>query len=222
MTDEGTVGPIRVMLVDDHVSFRQALAFIFSQDERFVVAAQAASLAEAREALEGVDVAIVDLGLPDGNGTSLFEDLRRRNPGVIVLVLSASLDPENFEKAVEAGAAGVLDKLASIDDITDATLRLRAGEALISQEEVIEMLRLARQRGIRTRPHPAVSRLTHHEREMLRALGEGLGSKGIAGRLSMTVEEEQTQMEEVLGKLGVHSRLQALLLAVRHGIVEVS
>ena len=215
----------RILLVEDHASFRQALAFMFEREEEFVVSGQAGSLAEARALLrklpDEVDVAVVDLALPDGDGYGLIEELSFR-PGVLTLVLSASLEPARFARAVEAGASGVLHKSAAIGEIVDAVRRLRAGEALLSPAEVIEMLRMvSRKRQQEYEARRSIERLTPREKQVLEALAEGLDSKDIAEKLNITVETERTHMVNILGKLDVHSRLQALVFAARHGLVEI-
>lgn len=214
------------MLVEDHASFRQALAFMFEREEEFVVAGQAGTLAEAYEFIrrepDGVDVAIVDLGLPDGDGFELIEELSSAERGVTTLVLSASLEPARFAHAVEAGASGVLHKAAAISDIVEGVRRLKAGEALLSPDEIIEMLRMVtRKRQEEQEAQKAIDRLTPRERQVLQALAEGLDSKDIASKLKITVETERTHMVNILNKLGVHSRLQALVFAARHGIVAI-
>src|SRR5438128_10652145 len=103
---------IRVLLVDDHASFRQPLAFLLAREPDIAVVGQAGSLAEARRILEGVEVAVVDLGLPDGPGVELVHELRAANPLGAVLILTASLDRREHARAVEAGASGVLHKSA--------------------------------------------------------------------------------------------------------------
>lgn len=214
------------MLVEDHASFRQALAFVFERDKEFVVVGQAGTLTEAyeflRETPEGVDVAIVDLGLPDGDGFGLIEDLTSPESAVTTLVLSASLQPTRFAHAVEAGASGVLHKTAAISDIVDAVRRLRAGEALLSSAEIIEiLLSVGRKRQEEYEAQKAIDKLTSREIQVLQGLAEGQDSKEIAGKLRITVETERTHVVNILNKLGVHSRLQALVFAVRHGIVEI-
>src|SRR5215217_870258 len=166
--------PIRVLLVEDHASFRQALAFMLEREPGFEVAEQVGSLAEAREldweALENVEVAIVDLALPDGDGLDLIEDFSSQ-PRMMTLVLSASLEPGRFARAVEAGASGVLHKSTPIKDIVEAVRKLRAGEALLSPAEVVEMLRLVgRERQEQHAARQAVERLTPREKEGLQAL----------------------------------------------------
>ena len=215
----------RILLVEDHASFRQALAFMFEREMEFVVAGQAGSLAEAhafiRKTSDGVDVAVIDLGLPDGDGFELIEELSSR-PDMTTLVLSASLEPARFAKAVEAGASGVLHKSAAIGEIVDAVRRLRSGEALLSPAEVIEMLRLvSRRRQEEYEAQRSIEKLTPREKQVLQALAEGLDSKDIAEKLHITIETERTHMVNILNKLGVHSRLQALVFAARYGIVEI-
>ncbi len=213
------------MLVEDHVSFRQALAFMFEREEEFVVVGQAGTLSEAYEFVRGkpdaMDVAIVDLGLPDGHGLGLIEELASAERGVTTLVLSASPDPARFAPEVEAGASSVLHK-AAISDIVGAVRRLKAGETLLSPNEIIEMLRMvSRKRQEEHESQKAIDQLTPRERQTLQALAEGLDSKDIAEKLKITVETERTHMVNILNKLGVHSRLQALVFAARHGLVEI-
>jgi len=210
------------MLVEDHASFRQALAFVLGREPGFKVVAQAGSLAEARQVLEGVDVAVVDLALPDGNGADLIDDLHRYNPGVKMLVLSATLDQKNLASAVESGAAGVLDKLANLGEIVGAIRRLEAGQAMPEQQKVVRVLRLLSKRGDRDRETlTAVGELTSREQGVIRALAEGLDSEGVAEKLGITIEEERSSVTSIFGKLGARSRLQALAVAARHGIVEI-
>jgi two-component system nitrate/nitrite response regulator NarL len=221
-TQEHSTG---ILLVEDHASFRQALAFMFERQGEFAVAGQVGSLAEARAFLkkspEAFDVAVVDLALPDGDGFGLIEELSSR-PGVMTLVLSASLEPTRFATAVEAGASGVLHKSAPVGEIVDAVRRLRSGEAVLSPAEVVQMLRMvSRKRQEEYEARRAIEKLTPREKQVLMALGEGLDSKDIAEKLHITVETERTHMVNILSKLDVHSRLQALVFAARHGIVEM-
>jgi DNA-binding NarL/FixJ family response regulator len=214
----------RLLLVEDHASFRQTLALVFGGEPDFEVVAQAGTVAEAREVMgdREADLGVVDLSLPDGEGVELIEDLRQANPHFAALVLTASLDRAEHARAVEAGAAGVLHKSADMDQILDATRRLAAGETLLSPEELVELLRLAGQsREEEREARASIELLTRREREVLRALARGLSNKQIAEHLHMSVDTERTHMMNILNKLGVHSRLQALLFAARHGLVEL-
>ena len=116
----------KVMLVEDHAAFRAALALLLDREPEIQVIAQAGTLAEARRLLtDKVDVAVVDLTLPDGNGSEFIKDLRRLNPRSTALVLSASVDPTATAFSLEAGAAEALNKSEGIVEIAEAVKRLR-------------------------------------------------------------------------------------------------
>ena len=116
--------PIRVMHVEDHQDFRDLMQILLGGQSDIEVVAQAGSLDEARAqaACSEFDVAVLDLGLPDGNGLDLIPDLRQANPDVGVLILSANLDPAGPEKA--ASADKILDKLAPVEAVLDSVRKL--------------------------------------------------------------------------------------------------
>jgi DNA-binding NarL/FixJ family response regulator len=120
--------PLHLMLVEDQVRFRRAVVSLLNREPDLEVVAEAGSLAEARSRSAHLqfDVAVLDLGLPDGNGVELIGELHEANPSVAVMILSASLDPENLARAEEAGADGVLDKLATPGEIVGTIRRLTA------------------------------------------------------------------------------------------------
>lgn len=213
---------IRVLLVDDHSAFRQPLAFMLNREPEITIVGQAATLAEARTKLQGIDVAVVDLDLPDGNGVDLVRDLRQASPQSKVLVLTGSSSRSDQARAVEAGAAGVMHKTAPLEEIIGAVKRLGHGEDLMSLQEMVELLRLASERREENREaQKALEQLTPRERDVLQALGRGLSDKEIAQELGVSTETVRTHMVNILGKLEVDSRLQALVFAVRHGVVTI-
>lgn len=217
---------VRVLLVEDHAMFREMFAAVFEHEPGFEVVGQAGSLAEAREALKrldgGLDVAVVDLHLPDGDGVEIISEMCEDNPHCAVLVLTASPDLGTHARAVAAGAAEVLHKSAGIREVMDAMRRLAAGEVLLSQREVVELLRLADRERTRSREaRRAFESLAPRERDVLEALAEGLNDKEIARRLNVGVGTARGYVAGMLRKLGAHSRLQALVLAVRHGFVQI-
>jgi PAS domain S-box-containing protein len=222
---EGVVG-VRVLLVEDHVAIREALASTF-QAEGFEVVGQAGSLKQAQSILVDtdlpIDVALIDLGLPDGYGADLLKDLRVAHPNAQALVLSASLDRATVARAVELGAAGVLSKATHLQEVVDGVRRLRRGQTLMALEEVVELLRFAgSRREEEHEAHQTIEKLTPREIEVLEALAEGLDSEGIAEKLNIALRTERNHMASILRKLGVHSQLQALVFALRHGLVEIS
>jgi CheY-like chemotaxis protein len=116
---------IRVMLVEDHLAFRQALALLLGREPDLEVVAQAGSLAQARRMLDTrLDVAVLDLALPDGDGRELISELRKTNTGISVLVLSATIAPGKLDEVLKAGADAVLHKVESPQTIVEEVRRL--------------------------------------------------------------------------------------------------
>ena len=124
MSGEDGTKPIRVMHVEDHLDFRDLMRTLLDSQSDIEVVAQAGSLVEARDqvACSSFDVAVLDLGLPDGNGLDLIPDLRQANPDVGVLILSANLDPAGSEKGTDADE--ILDKLAPVEVVLDSVRKL--------------------------------------------------------------------------------------------------
>ena len=120
MPDQPLTGPVRavrVMLVDDRADFRRAFAGLLERQPDIEVVSTAGSLAEARRKLRGVDVALLDRGLPDGDGVELVGELRAANPGVRVFVISSTAEMIHPTDAIEAGADGVIDKVETPERI---------------------------------------------------------------------------------------------------------
>ena len=217
---------IRIMILDDHDTFRDPLAFMLDREPDLTVVARPRSLSEASGILEdaefAVDVALVDLNLPDGSGADLIKELRDSRPRATALVLSATADQRHLAAAIEAGAAGVMHKSAPMGELVEAVRRLAAGDQLLSQEEVIEALRfLTRERESHREAQLASDRLTPREREVLQALAEGSSDREIARRLHVGEGTVHSHVTNILSKLEVSSRLQALVFAVRHGVVTI-
>lgn len=215
---------IRVLLVDDHVSSREPLAFMLSHEEDIEVVATAGSVDEARTRLGehlDVDVAILDLGLPDGSGIELVGTVHASNPRAVVLVLTSFSDRRILAEAIEAGAAGVLHKSAELREIIEAIRTLQAGEQLVSAREVSEAIRLAvSERRRREREQLMFESLTEREQEVLAALAEGLTDKELAARFTLSPATVRSHVNNILAKLGVRSRLQAVVQAIRYGAVD--
>jgi DNA-binding NarL/FixJ family response regulator len=106
---------LRILVVDDNASFREVFSRGLDHQPDFEVVAQAGSLAEARAMLEGVDVVIVDRGLPDGDGLELIGELREASPGAALFVMSVTVEEAHPQQALDAGAAGILDKIAPLE-----------------------------------------------------------------------------------------------------------
>jgi two-component system nitrate/nitrite response regulator NarL len=181
----------RILLVEDHVSFRQALAFMFEREPEFEVVGEAGSVAEVRElpaaSLRGAEVAVVDLALPDGDGLELIEAFTSAQPQIMTLVLSASLEPGRFARAVEAGAAGVLEKDALPDEIGDALVRIAGGETVVAPQIEAQL-----------REHPQLSR---REAQVLKFLADGLSAPQIAVELNVAPSTVKTHLQRLYERL---------------------
>ncbi len=215
-----TETPVRILLVEDQAVFRQALALALGLQPNLEIVAQAGTREQGEKCLEGIDVAVFDFYLPDGNGLELIRKLHEVNSRAEALVLTASDRQIDLARAVEAGAAGVLSKSSPLKEIVAAVQRVARGEALLSRRELIDMIQFAgRHREQEQATQQAIDRLTRREREVLTALGEGLSDREIAERLYISKETVHTHMVNMMSKLGVESRMQALIFAVRTGLV---
>lgn len=202
-----TTRTAQVLLVDDHDVFAESLAFVLGADDRFGGTRVARSVAQARQALADpglvVDVAVVDVALPDGDGTDLVAPLLAAGPGVRVLVLTAHPRPEVVARARRAGAVGVLPKGTGLRVLLDA----------ISGE--VDGLPWA---GVEP---AAASRLTPREVEVVRHLARGLDARAIARDLGLSAYTVRDHIKAVLLKLEVHSQLDAVLAAHREGLIDL-
>lgn len=213
---------LRLLLVEDHAAVREAIACALEAEPDVGDVRQAGSLAEARAMTQDVDVAVIDLALPDGSGADLINDVRRDSPDAHALIITTRADRAGAASAVERGAAGVFTEEAHLQDVIEAIRRLRRGEPLMPLDEVVELLRLAgRQREQELDGRRALDTLTAREREVLQLLADGLDNRAAADRLHVSPRTHRNHVANILAKLGVHSQLQALLFALRYGVVEI-
>jgi len=213
---------INLLLVDDHTSFRAALAFMLGREDDIAIAGEAGTLAEARSILERalVDVALVDLDLNGEDGTTLIREMHGQYPTAVAIVLTSNQRAESRAMTVAAGAVGVLLKTTSIPEVIAAVRKAASGEALITPQEVVTLFRDAAAHQAKTAEGERILQsLTARERDVLRALAEGLDNQAIADRLFIGHETVRSHIVRLLRKLGVESRLQAVLFALRHGFI---
>jgi DNA-binding NarL/FixJ family response regulator len=204
---------------------------MLDREPDITVVAQAQSVASgrsviaARESDNLIDVAIVDLGLPDGNGVELIRFLHQSpaNQRTRILVLTAETNRHRVAEAVEAGADAILNKTVSLATIVDAVRRIQGGEELLSARETIDLLRLAALKRQQDRAGQMIlASLTPRERDVLVSLGLGLSDREIGEHLNISNQTVRTHMVNLLTKLQVDSRLQALVFAIKHGAVDLT
>jgi DNA-binding NarL/FixJ family response regulator len=211
--------PVRVMVVDDHPMWRDGVARDLAEAGYDVVAclgegAQAVRVAGATRP----DVVVLDLQLPDLSGVEVLRGLLNAHPATRVLMLSASGEQQDVLDAVKAGATGYLLKSAGRDEFLDAVRRTAAGDAVFTPG--LAGLVLGEYRRLAT-TRPAdddTPQLTARETEVLRLVAKGLSYKQIAERLVLSHRTVQNHVQNTLGKLQLHNRVELVRFAIEQGL----
>ncbi len=207
--------PIRVMLVDDHTMVRRGLATFLKAFDDLQLAGEAENGAAAIQLCAEVlpDVILMDMVMPDMDGATATRVIRQKFPHVQVIALTSFKEGELIKNALEAGAIAYLLKDVSADDLVRAIRAAHAGRATLSPEAAQALVETANQP-----PAPGLD-LTEREREVLALMVEGLNNTQIAGRLTVSPSTIKSHVSNVLSKLGVASRTEAVTLALRNRIV---
>jgi DNA-binding NarL/FixJ family response regulator len=208
--------PIRVLIVDDHEMLATSLAHVLSLEPDMISVGIASTLARARTLIVTTtpDVVLLDHRLPDGDGVSAIAELRALRPSVQIVVVTASTADHVLVAAIEGGASGFVSKSRSLMEVTAAIRAAATGEAVISPEMLMRLLpRLGRTNGA------SRHQLTDRENEVLGYLAEGLSNAAMAERLTVSVHTVRNHVANLSAKLGAHSKLEALTIAVREGIM---
>jgi DNA-binding NarL/FixJ family response regulator len=210
----------RVLLVDAQALLRHPLALYLARMIPAELVLEAGDNAEATALTQGVDLAITSLELPDGDAVALISLIAVSQPEARMLVLTNGDDGLRAARAIEAGAHGLVSKHAPIDDLLAAIHRLMHGEQLVTPADVAEMRRRARDQRVGVNPVTGQRiHLSSRENDVLQGLAAGWSDKQIALQLGIGVETVRTHVKGIFNKLGAASRLQALALAIRYGLV---
>lgn len=213
--------PIRILLADQHALFREALRTGLENEPDLVVVAQART---GPEAVAEADrhtphVAIVDADLPVTDGARTTALLKEHAPGCGVLVLGVDEDCGRLVDILDAGASGYLTREAPLADLIEATRTIRRGETLIPPRMLGPLLTtLLRRRREQDHAYDRLARLTRREREVLALLANGADNESIANVLVISPQTARTHIQNILGKLSVHSRLEAAAFVTQNGI----
>lgn len=206
--------PIRLMIVDDHWVVREGLRMYLGRDPAFELVGEAEDGQQAVRlaAEQHPDVILMDLLMPVMDGIAAIQAIRRDVPGAEVVALTSVLDDEQVVAAVRAGAIGYVLKDARGLELKEAIRAAADGRVHLAPEAAARLLR-----EVRTPERP--ERLTERETDVLRLISVGLSNKEVARRLSIGEGTVKTHVSSVLNKLGLQSRTQAALHAVRLGLV---
>ena len=205
---------ISVLLVDDHVMVRKGLASMLSAYEDLCLAGEADDGEMGALMYEHTtpDVVLMDMMMPRMDGVTAIVKIRERHPDAKIIALTSFDSDELVQQALQAGAIGYLLKNASADELAKAIRAARHGKRTLSPEAADSLIHLLNQE-----PTPGHD-LTEREREVLMLMVEGLNNNEIAERIFLSVSTVKFHVSAILSKLGVTNRIEAVALAVQHGL----
>lgn len=206
-----------MLVVDDHRMFTTSLAHALQAEPDLVVVGQATSIDEARRLVASTapDVVLLDHRLPDGDGVAAIGELRAIRGTAQIVVLTATTSDRVLVAAMEAGAAGFIAKTQRLDDVLAGVRAAAQGESVVSAKLLTRLLPRLQRRGI-----GGGAALTERERDILDLLARGLPNADIAEQLTISVNTVRNHVANVSAKLGAHSKLEVLAIAVRDGLVD--
>ncbi|MEX2203478.1 MAG: response regulator transcription factor [Actinomycetota bacterium] len=221
--------PVSLLICDDHRTLTDALAMVVERDEELRLVAP--PVADPERAIElcrehKPDVVLMDIVFKGRSGTISGIEATRRikevSPATKVVIMTAHDDERLLVEAVEAGASGFLGKDEPADEVLSAAKAAAEGEVLIEPATLSRLLhQVTKEREEGREVQALFAKLSDREWEILRLLAQGRRNEGIAAALFISPQTVQTHVRNVLGKLGVHSKLEAVALAVKHGQIEV-
>jgi DNA-binding NarL/FixJ family response regulator len=216
---EEIAGPIRVFLVDDHRVVRSGVSAYLEQIDDIEVIGEAS---DGQQALDRIallepgdrlpDVVLMDLSMPVMDGTTATHQIKTRWPGIEIVAMTSFVEEAKVRGALEAGAAGYLLKDADADEVAQAIRAAVAGQMHL--DPIVARLLADSMRG----PRGPEATLTPREREVLALVAEGASNRQIAQKLIVSERTARTHVSAILMKLGLASRTQAALWAVREGL----
>ncbi|HLN15668.1 MAG TPA: response regulator transcription factor [Acidimicrobiales bacterium] len=207
--------PIRVLVVEDHVMVAEGLLSLLALEPGIDLIGHVPTMTEALSAVRNdpPDVVLMDFRLPDGDGAQATERIKNDQPDVRVVILTGTSDDAVLSRAIEAGCSGFLTKDQPIEDVVMAIRAAAAGEALIAPVHLSRLMAHLTQRP--SSPH----NLSPRELEVLQLLADGASTDEIVARLVISPHTARNHVRNILSKMGVHSKLEAVSVAAREGIV---
>jgi DNA-binding NarL/FixJ family response regulator len=211
---ERPTSPTRILLVDDHDLIRKGLRHAFERDPGFDVVGEAGTAAEGvrQAAALHPDVVIMDLRLPDGSGLDATRTLRRSHPGMGIVVLTMYAGDDQLFGALEAGASAFVPKSAPAHDVVAAARHAASTPNAFTAGDLAE--------AMKRRLEPSGPQLSPRESQVLKLLADGMSVAGIAKQLYVSESTAKTHISKLYEKLGAGNRAQALMTALRLGLLE--
>jgi DNA-binding NarL/FixJ family response regulator len=213
--------PIRVLLVDDHQLLTDSLARLLAAEPDIEIVGIGASVADAKHlAQRRMDVVLMDYRLPDGTGADATRAIKARWPSARVVMLTAVQDDETVLESIQAGADGYLTKDRAVDDVVATVRSARAGETLLPRSVILGIAQRVAGARDRQAERAPIEPLTARELEVLQALAEGMTTPDICAKLFISRNTLRTHVQNIMMKLHVHSKLEAVTVGLRHRIIE--
>jgi DNA-binding NarL/FixJ family response regulator len=217
--------PIRILVVEDHRMFAEALVMLLGGEEGIVTTGIAGTGEEALASLSETapDVVLMDLDLPGMTGVEAIRRIRKLSPSTQVVVITALQDPTEMVAAMSAGACGFVPKTEAADDLVGMIRRAVAGDIVLPGRSLREaLIKLQAAQRSRSDAERLLDQLTSREIQLLQAMAEGASTHELAQRLFISQMTVQTHVKNILAKLGVHSKLEAVTFALRHGVIKIT
>lgn len=215
--------PVSVMIVEDHLVQAEALQLVLERHDGLHVVGSAGTVADAVRVARAdpPDVILMDYHLPDGTGSQAAAQIRQERPSVAVVMLTADTSEDVLLMAVEAGASGLILKSQAATQVVDAVFRAAEGEMLIPAATLAGLIARQRERAQQESERASLlGTLTQRERETLELMAQGLDNRAIADRLVVSLNTVRGYVQNVLEKLGVHSKLEAVARASEYGLLD--
>lgn len=217
--------PIRVLLVDDHRMFADALQLLLASEEGIESLGAVASGEQMVEVCEREcpDVVLMDIDLPGMDGVDATRLLTQLCPDAQVVAITALQPGDVMARVIEAGATGFVPKTQAADLLIDVIRRAATGEIVLpAQDTASLLLRLGEAHERRADARLLTEQLTEREVEILQAIGDGRSTDQIAGEMFISPHTVHSHVGRILTKLGLHSKLEAVLFGLREGLIELS
>ena len=209
--------------MDDQELFRRGLTMLLSVEPDIQIIGEAGdgATAAALAAASSPDIVLMDVRMPKLSGIEAITAVRNAAPDARIVMLTVSDEEADLYEAIKGGASGYLLKDASTDEVAQAVRVVADGQSLISPSMAMKLLDEFKQMARTDRSQPATPRLTERELEVLRLVAQGLNNREIARQLFISENTVKNHVRNLLEKLQLHSRMEAVLYAVREKIVDL-